>query len=76
MEHWYFYANERKNITKAIFLIRCKFIAFIIQIFVEPQESQKYYHMSMNKEPNKYIEKIGSSNNFLLREPYIPISET
>ncbi len=76
MEHWYFYAKDRKNITKVIFQIGCEFIAFIIQIFVEPQESQEYYDISINKEPNKYTRKIGSRNNFLLREPYIPILET
>jgi predicted xylose isomerase-like sugar epimerase len=36
MGHWYFYAKDRKNISKVIVRIKGKFIAFIFQIFVEP----------------------------------------
>lgn len=76
MEHWYLYAKDKKNISKIIFRIWGKFMAFIIQIFVDPQEAHKYYNNNMNKEPNKYTRKIDSSNNFFFRDPYIPISET
>ena len=49
---------------------------FIIQIFVDPQEPHKYNNNNINKEPSKYTRKIDSCNNFLLRDPYIPILET
>ena len=69
MGHWYFYAKDRKKIPKTIFQIRTKFIAFIIQIFVDPQGVNSYYNNNINKEPNKYIRKIDSSCYFFLRDP-------
>jgi len=75
-EHWYFYAKDKKKISKIIFLIRREFIALIIHMLVEPLAINSQNYNNMNKEPNKYIGKIDSCYNFFLREPYIPILKT
>lgn len=74
--HWNFNAKDAKNLTKTFFQKWRKFIALIIQMFVEPLKSNNNNNININKEPVRYKEKIDSSNNLFFLEPYIPILKT
>lgn len=52
-----------------LFQYWCKFIVFMIKIFVDPLKVNCYNNNNITNEPIKYIRKIDSCCYFLLRDP-------